>query len=194
MTYFLRSIALAAGAFALAGLVQPQSAAAQTAAKAQARGSFSFMGYTAPVPGDWEPQPPASNMRVGQYRVPAAPGSSDAEAVLFYFGKGQGGSVEANVQRWISQFTAADGHPVTPKLQKLTVNGLAVTTVELSGTYARGVGMGPQGEAKAHQTLLVAVFETAEGNVTLQLHGAQATVAANRKGFDALVRGFKKAS
>lgn len=189
-----RSIAIAAGVFIGAGIVHPEPASAQAAAATQTRGSFSFMGYTAPVPKDWEPQPPGSSMRVGQYRVPAAKGSSDAEAVLFYFGKGQGGSVEANVERWVSQFSATDGRPVSPHVEKLKVNGLAVTTVELSGNYARGAGMGPQGDTKANQTLLVAVIETPDGNITLQLYGPKETVAAHRKGFEALVRGFKKAT
>jgi len=36
------------------------------------------------------------------------------------------------------------------------------------------------------------VVETPEGNVTIQLYGSKETVAAQRKGFDAMVRGFKK--
>jgi len=167
---------------------------AQAPAAAQAPGSLVFKDYRAPVPTAWQSQPPSSSMRVAQYRVPAAPGSGDGEAVVFYFGKGQGGTVEANIERWSSQFSNTDGRPVSPRVQKLTANGLAVTIVELNGSYARGVGTGPQGEAKPNQTLLVAVVETPEGNVTIQLYGSKETVAAQRKGFDAMVRGFKKAA
>jgi len=165
---------------------------AQAPAAAQAPGSLVFKDYRAPVPTAWQSQPPSSSMRVAQYRVPAAPGSGDGEAVVFYFGKGQGGTVEANIERWTSQFSNPDGRPVIPRVQKLTANGLSVTIVELNGSYARGVGTGPQGEAKPNQTLLVAVVETPEGNVTIQLYGSKETVAAQRKGFDAMVRGFKK--
>jgi hypothetical protein len=165
---------------------------AQAPAAAQAPGSLVFKDYRAPVPTAWQSQPPSSSMRVAQYRVPAAPGSGGGEAVVFYFGKGQGGAVEANIERWASQFSNPDGRPVIPRVQKLTANGLAVTIVELNGSYARGVGTGPQGEAKPNQTLLVAVVETPEGNVTIQLYGSKETVAAQRKGFDAMVRGFKK--
>ena len=165
---------------------------AQAPAAAQAPGSLVFKDYRAPVPTAWQSQPPSSSMRVAQYRVPAAPGSGDGEAVVFYFGKGQGGTVEANIERWTSQFSNPDGRPVIPRVQKLTANGLAVTIVELNGSYARGVGTGPQGEAKPNQTLLAAVVETPEGNVTIQLYGSKETVAAQRKGFDAMVRGFKK--
>jgi hypothetical protein len=166
----------------------------QGPAAAQSGGSFSFMGFRAPLPPNWVAQPPASSMRVGQYRVPGAAAAGDAELVVFYFGKGQGGTVEANIGRWASQFSTPDGRPAKPRVGKLKANGLAVTTVELTGSYARGVGMGPQGAAKPDQTLLVAVIETPEGNITIQLHGARETVAAQRKGFDAMVKGFRKVS
>ncbi len=152
--------------------------------------AFAALGYTAPVPASWQAQPPSSQYRLAQYRVPG--GAGDAEVVVFYFGKGQGGSVAANVARWSSQFTSADGRPVTPTTQMLSIGDVPVTVVELHGTYARGVGVGPQGQGRPGQTLLVAVVETPDGNITIQLHGPQATVAANRRHFDAMVRGFRK--
>ncbi len=162
-----------------------------TAGAVLAQGAqFSALGYVAPVPKQWQAQPPASNFRLAQYRVPGAAG--DAESVVFHFGKGQGGTVAANIQRWKSQFVSADGKSVEPKTQVLTIDQLPVTLVELNGTYARGVGTGPQGDAKPNQTLLVAVIEAPEGNVTFQLHGPRETVAANRKSFEAMVRGFRK--
>jgi hypothetical protein len=56
------------------------------------------------------------------------------------------------------------------------------------------VGTGPQGAVRPDQTLLVAVIEAPEGNITIQLYGDRATVAAHRKGFDGMVRGFRKRS
>jgi len=44
-------------------------------------------------------------MRKATYRVPAKDGE-DAEMAVFYF-KGEGGSTEANIQRWIGQFPDA---------------------------------------------------------------------------------------
>ena len=66
-----------------------------------------------------------------------------------------------------------------------------MTTVELTESYARGVGMGPQGAARPDQTLLVAIVETSKGNPTFQLHGASATVGVNREAFLTMVRGIK---
>jgi len=153
--------------------------------------SVPLLDLTAPVPTSWVSQPPASSMRLAQFRVPDAGGFGDAEFVVFYFGPGQGGSVDANITRWESQFTAPNGKPVKAIVQHLTVSRMPVTTVELTGTYARGVGMGPAGAPTPDQTLLVAVLETPRGNLTLQLHGPHATVAANREALWILVQGIK---
>jgi hypothetical protein len=87
--------------------------------------------------------------------------------------------VEANIARWQSQFTSPDGQPVKPILQHLTVSGMPVTTVELTGSYARSVGMGPQSAPRPDQTLLVALVET--GNLRSFWIGV--TVRANRDAF-----------
>jgi hypothetical protein len=153
--------------------------------------SLSPLHLTAPVPTGWVSQPPASSMRLAQFQVPGGSGHGDAEAIFFYFGQGQGGSVEANTARWQSQFTSPDGKPVKPNVEHLKVSGMPVTTVELTGTYARGMGMGPAGPPQPDQSLLVAVLETAQGNLHIQMHGPRATVAANRDAFLAMVRGIK---
>lgn len=159
-----------------------------------APGKFSILGYTAPVPKEWQSQTPASTMRAAQFVVPAAKGAAEGEMVVFYFGKGQGGTVAANTERWTSQFSTPDGKPVKPKLDSFAVSGMPVTTVELNGNYSRGVGMGQQGQGRPDQTLLVAIIETPEGNVTFQLYGDRKTVAAHRKAFEAMLRGFKRST
>ena len=186
---------LAAAAVAACVLtLQPRAVLAQGAPTVarQSSDQLSLLGYSMPVPKAWQPQQPSSNMRAAQYRVPAAKGKGDAEAVVFYFGKGGAGSVGANTERWTSQFTSPDGKPVKPKLASHKVGNIAVTTVELQGTYARGVGMGQAGAGRPGQILLVAVVEAPEGSITLQLHGDRDTVEAHRKGFDAMWRGFRK--
>jgi hypothetical protein len=99
--------------------------------------------------------------------------------------------VEANVQRWESQFGAPDGKPVKAVQHKAKAGGMAVTWAELNGTYARGVGMGQESTAKPNQTLLAAVVETPQGNITFHLYGAKASVANARKAFEAMVNGLK---
>jgi hypothetical protein len=171
---------------------QPRPGAVAREAPAEpVAGRFTFKRYTAPVPADWQPLTPSSSFRAAQYRVPAAPGAGDAEAVVFYFGPGQGGPVQANIERWVSQFTRPDGQPVKPRVRTLRVDGMPATIVELAGTYARGVGMGPVGSARPGQVLLAAVVETPDGNLTFQLHGDRATVERHREGFERMVGRFE---
>ena len=98
--------------------------------------------------------------------------------VLFYFGQGQGGSVSDNMARWQSQFSSADGSPVTPVVEVLVVDGMPLTVAEFSGSYARSMGIGQSGHALLGQALVAATMETPRGNVYVQLHGPAGTVAA----------------
>ena len=181
---------LAAGLCA-ANLILAAPAISQGTGGAAPAARFEFLDYTAPVPADWEPLPPTSRFRAAQFRVPAAPGAAPAEAIVYYFGKGQGGTAAANAARWASQFKSADGKAVEPKIETLAAGGMPATIVELSGSYARGIGMAQGVEATPGQTLLAAVIESPQGNVTIQLHGDQATVEQGRAGFMAMVRGFR---
>ena len=53
------------------------------------------------VPESWKSETPSSKMRNAQYR------NGKSEIVVFYFGKGSGGSVDANINRWLGQFKEA---------------------------------------------------------------------------------------
>src|SRR4029453_17678208 len=89
------------------------------------------------TPDGWKTVPVASSMRVAEFALPRADGDAeDAQLVVYYFG-GQGGSVEANLQRWVGQMQQADGRPAAPVARRQTrvVNGLAVTLLDVSGTY-----------------------------------------------------------
>ena len=133
------------------------------------------LDWMLPVPANWTPQVPSSDMRLAQFTIRSEGGNADA--AVFYFGQGSGGSVEENTKRWASQFLDAAGKPATPKLEKGASGGMPVTWVALDGRYARGVGSGPQGESKAKQSLRVAVIETDRGNLFFQLWGDEAAIA-----------------
>ena len=84
-------------------------------------------------PAGWVKRPPANPMRRGEYAVPKASGDSeDAECVIHTFGPGQGGSVEANLDRWVRQFDGANG---AGDKKTREVAGLKVTTIDVAGTY-----------------------------------------------------------
>ncbi|MES2149440.1 MAG: hypothetical protein V4508_06565 [Pseudomonadota bacterium] len=168
----------------------PAPVAAPVAPQTQ---QLSIQGYSAPVPASWHATAPSSSMRVAQFEVPAAAGVEAGELAAYFFPAGQGGSHEANIERWASQFAGPGGKAVAPKVDISKLAEGELTLVELRGSYARGVGMGPAGEAKPNQTLLVAMVETAAGRITLHFYGPDKTVAAQRAAFIALARGFKRA-
>jgi len=159
-----RAAALAALLLAIAGAA---FAAGPTAVR--------VLDWMLPVPANWTPQMPSSDMRLAQFTIASEGGAADA--AVFYFGLGRGGSPEDNTKRWASQFLGEDGKPVTPQVEKGVASGMPVTWVALDGRYARGVGTGPQGEAKARQALRVAIVETERGNLFFQLWGDEAAVS-----------------
>jgi len=153
--------------------------------------SLPLLRLSAPVPTRWVSQPPANAMRLAQFQVPGESRQEDAEVIFFYFGQGEGGSVEDNIARWQSQFSSTEGNSITPTVQHLAVSGMPVTTVELTGSYSRAMGMVSSGAPTPDQTLLVAIVETPQGNLTIQLYGPRSTVAANKEDFLAMVRGIR---
>jgi len=102
-------------------------------------------------------------MRLAEFTVPES-GAPPAEVVVYYFGEGQGGSVEANIARWSAQFTGPDGSPVAPRLATAEGTAFPTTVAEYEGAYARGVGLG-RAEATPDQALVAAVVETPRGMV-----------------------------
>ena len=130
-------------------------------------------------PKTWQAQAQRP-MRLATYVVPEG-----GECGVYYFGPGQGGSVQANVDRWIGQLQQPEGKP---KIQNKTVHGLKVTTVDVAGAYT-GMG-GPNAPASAPKPgyrLLGAIVETSQGSIFFKFTGPQKTVAANQAGFDAMI-------
>lgn len=132
------------------------------------------------APKGWTTQPPSSGMRLAQFVLPKADGDpEDGTAVIFYFGKNEGGGVNDNLDRWASQMVQADGKPGTRALAKTavtTANGLKVTTLDLTGTYSAG-GMMGGGGPKPNSRMKAAVVETANGNYFIRVLGPQKTIA-----------------
>jgi hypothetical protein len=143
------------------------------------------------VDAAWEHEQPTSTMRLLQYRVAGTGGVGNASFIVYYFGPGQGGSNAANIERWQSQFTTADGGPVEPVITTSKAGELPVTLVELRGSYARSLGLGQSVDAQPDQTLLAAIVETPKGNLFAQLHGPTATVAPARADFEAFIAGLR---
>jgi len=97
------------------------------------------------VPEGWVTEKPSSSMRFAQFKLARADGDEeDASLVVFFLWPNQGGSVSDNVDRWVGQMQQADGSSSKDKArtETSTVNGLKVTTVDVSGTYTAQMSPG----------------------------------------------------
>jgi hypothetical protein len=142
------------------------------------------------VPKAWAPGP-SSAMRLATYYLPASAGDADRpELAVFWFGPGQGGSIDANVARWFSQFAASPGDP-KPTRSLTRVGSLPVTLVTAAGSYSSGTGMGAAPAPKSGYALRGAMAEGPNGAVFFKLTGPRRSVAAAGKDFDALVASLK---
>lgn len=147
------------------------------------------INWTAPPKWQTGPEKP---MRAATYLIPAAPGDNEGgECAVF---KDIGGGVSANIDRWISQFDQPDGSPSKAKAKQKqeTINGLNVTTVELTGVYtAGGMAMGGAPSRKPGYRLLGAIVETGSGEVFFKITGPDKTIAAAQSDFQTLLKSIK---
>jgi hypothetical protein len=131
-------------------------------------------------------------MRLATYTIPAVSGDqTDGDCIVSYFGQGQGGSVDANVDRWVGQFQQANGKSPkdVAKVDKKTIHGLKVTTIDVSGAYT---GMGgpmaaPGGPPKPGYRLLGAIIEGPQGAVFFKFTGPAKTVGQNQAVFEKML-------
>lgn len=150
-------------------------------------------------------QPPAGwadegtrEMRIASYSVPGKSGAAAGECAVYYFGPGQGGTPDANIERWVGEFE----NPQSPQRTTATVHGLRVTRARVRGAYrSHGGGMGadmgggsPHGggeAAQADQELMGAIVEGPQGLVFFKLTGPRATIDGAAGDFDKMIASLR---
>lgn len=158
----------------------PQATASSSPNAPQASASSSQGELRLKAPDGWVSERPSSGMRVSQYQLPAAEGDAEAASlVVYYFGAGQGGSVDANLERWIGQMQTPDGRPSKEKAktETTTVNGMKVTLLDVIGAYAGGdMAGGAAAQSKPNFRMRAGVIETPKGAYFIKLVGPEKTV------------------
>lgn len=153
---------------------------------------------TVKVPAGWKSAEPKSPMRKAQFALPKAEGDrEDAELVVFNFGAGQGGGVQANLDRWYGQFKQTDGTATRDKAKvtKKKIDGMEVTIVDVSGTYVAPKQIGNPAAGTYNEPnwrMLAAIVPAPESDYFFKLVGPAKTVAKWAKSFDAFVNSVKK--
>ena len=150
----------------------------------------------APDPA-WVARDPSSSMRTAEFTLGARdPGDEDASLVVYYFGPGTAGSVEANIDRWCGQFDQPGGTESRDLavIEARSINGLVVHTVDLGGIYVAETRPG-SGE-RVHEPdyhLLAAIVETQAGPYYIKLMGPAATVDRWRSSYEGMLDGMRPA-
>ncbi len=183
----LTTMMVLSAAVALVGCSKKSGEGANSALLGKSNGSVAGLKWG--VPSRWMAQGDRP-MRAATYAIPPAQGDSDAaECAVFYFGNDQGGTVDANIDRWVGQFEQASA----PNRGTKDVGGMKVTTVAISGAYLAPSGpmMMPTGK-KDNYRLLGAIVEGPQGSVFFKLTGPQKTVEASSAEFDALIGSIQK--
>jgi hypothetical protein len=175
----------------LGGLVLALGAAGLRAADKKEGTRVKIDGLTSVTPPDWKDEKPRS-MRLMQFRLPRAEGDKeDVELVIFFFGKGGGGGLEANVQRWKSMFIPPKGKKIddVTKVDKLKAGNVDITAVEIHGTY-KGSGIDKK-QPQPNYRMIKVYFDSKNGPYFFSLVGPDKTVAQHRKAFLDWLKGFK---
>lgn len=171
---------------AQAASAQAASPLTQTAQGVQTASS----DVTWEAPSAWQPVPVHNSMRKATYRISRIAGDTDdAELAVFHFGAGQGGSIDANIDRWLKQFS--DIEPSSVKREQRTANGLRQHVVRVDkANYSSGMPGGPL-QQKSNWGLLGAIVETSNGSYFFKLTGPTATLRATEKAFYGLLDSVK---
>lgn len=150
--------------------------------------SFKAGGLTFQKPASFKAKAtPPGGMRAAQLEYTAE--GKTAEAIFFFFGQGQGGGTQANVDRWLGMFQESKDK-INSKVEKKKVGGNDVTYVEAEGTFMSGMPGGartPQPGTK----MLGAILEHADGNVYVRMTGPIATVKAADADFRKMIESAK---
>jgi len=166
--------------------VNPQANSAQT----NTTGELRFK-----APEGWVVEKTSSTMRVAQYKLPKTEGDKDdGSLVLYYFGASQGGTAQANIDRWIGQMQQPDGSSSKDKskTETMTVNGLKVTTVDVTGTYTAEMAPGSGSfHNDENYRLRAAVVETPKGNYFVKLAGPAKTITRWDQSYTDYLKSFE---
>jgi hypothetical protein len=194
----VRCAALIAAAVVLAACSEPAADAPRSVAAGPQTAQSTGGELKLKAPDQWVVEQPTSSMRTAQYSLPRAEGDNeDGSLVIYYFGQGQGGSVQANLDRWTGQMEQPGGanSKDLARTEKITVGELSVTLLDVSGTYTAEMAPGSgTRHNKENFRLRAAVVETPRGPYFFKLVGPAKTIARWEQEFNSFVRSveFKK--
>jgi hypothetical protein len=142
------------------------------------------------APGTWVRKKPQFPIIEYEFSVPAVQGdTTDGRLTVM----AASGGVDANIDRWYSQFTQADGGSTRDraKVKRIKAGGQEVHLVDISGTFKDQRGpMAPAVERPKYR-MLAAIIETKKSdNYFVKLYGPERTIADQEKAFVTMIEGL----
>ncbi len=121
-------------------------------------GMESHVGLAYALPDGWTSKTPSSRMRIAEYGLP---GNEEGEVILFHFGTGGGGGIEANLRRWAGQFQMADGSDSWDQADRdsFEAGQLKIHTIEVKGRYVSSMPGGARSYNESDWRLLGGIIE-----------------------------------
>lgn len=170
------------------------AAAPKTEPAKPAAGSVAVAGIELKAPGSWVREEEASEVRRAQFSVPPArKDGQPADVAVFYFGKEKGGTVPLNLDRWRRTMRSPTGEMMVGDVGERMVDGVAVTELVLYGTrLTPSLVPGLPPSPAEDQGLAAAVIEAPQGNVFVQMTGAEGAVRERLGDFRGFVDSFGK--
>lgn len=144
------------------------------------------------APGEWTKVQPRINFIEAEFSIPKEEGDPKNGRLTVM---GAGGSIQANIDRWYGQFTQPDGSDTSEsaKVEEMTIKGMTVHMVDISGTFldASGGPFNPNAKKveRDNYRMLAAIIQTADnGNYFVKLYGPQATMKKHEEGFTKMIK------
>jgi hypothetical protein len=142
---------------------------------------FMVGGLVFQVPAAWQPMLKTGAARAGQWLIKQPPGVEDegAQAVVFYFGPGVGGTVKENFDGWASglQDDSGDSVKATPTMRK--AGGFNITQAVMFGDYQQAVpAPGVPPVTKPDWGLIGVTVEGPQGTIFWRVTGPSALIIA----------------
>ena len=157
---------------------------------AEAPATFKVSAFTFQRPAKWEWVVTASPMRKAQLKVSGADKTNAAEVVFYHFGADNGGGVQANVDRWFTQFQETR-EKTGAKTEETKIGKTKVTFVRAEGTFLSGMPGGAR-TAQPGSALRGAIIESKEGDVFVKMTGPAALVKSSEEDFHKLIESALK--
>lgn len=149
------------------------------------------------IPAGWVVEQPTSSMRKAQLKLPGAEAGMDAELIIFNFGSTPeaGGPVQANFDRWCSQFVQDDGGDTKAraKREQTEIGGMAVHTIDISGRYVAAVRPGsPEKNDKSDYRMLASIIISPEGKYFVKVLGPAGTIDGQADAYQQFLHSLKR--